>query len=106
MFRLYDSDGSRCLDQDELKVGLSKYGVHLSDDEVNTIFAAFDADGSGSVNMQELLIAIRVSRCLGIIIQETQRRQYEGHNTPLCYYTDQGPYRADVSMMAMGCIVA
>ena len=24
---------------------------------------------------------------------ETQRRQYdyEGHNTPLCYYTDQGP---------------
>ena len=25
------------------------------------------------------------------IIKETQRRQYEGHNTPLGYYTDQGP---------------
>ena len=26
-----------------------------------------------------------------ILIEETQRRQYEGHNTPLGYYTDQGP---------------
>ena len=26
-----------------------------------------------------------------ILIHETERRQYEGHNTPLCYYTDQGP---------------
>ena len=25
------------------------------------------------------------------LILETQRRQYEGHNTPLGYYTDQGP---------------
>ena len=28
-----------------------------------------------------------------------------GHNTPLGCYTDQGPYRAIVSMMANGCIV-
>ena len=27
----------------------------------------------------------------GVIILETQRRQYEGHNTPLDFYTDQGP---------------
>ena len=26
-----------------------------------------------------------------VLIQETQRRQYEGHNTPLGYYTDRGP---------------
>ena len=26
-----------------------------------------------------------------MLIKETQRRQYEGHNTPLCCYTDQGP---------------
>ena len=26
-----------------------------------------------------------------IIIKETQRRQHEGHNTPLGFYTDQGP---------------
>ena len=32
--------------------------------------------------------------------------QYEGHNTPLGCPTDQGPYRAMVSMMAKGCIVA
>ena len=25
-----------------------------------------------------------------ILITETQRRQYSGHNTPLGYYTDQG----------------
>ena len=33
------------------------------------------------------------------------RRQYEGHNTPLGYYTDPG-HRVVVSMMAKGCIVA
>ena len=27
-----------------------------------------------------------------MLIQETQRRQYECHNTPLGYYTDQDPY--------------
>ena len=27
---------------------------------------------------------------LELPLQETQRRQYEGHNTPLGYYTDQG----------------
>ena len=27
-----------------------------------------------------------------ILILETQRRQYEGHNTPLGYHTDQGPW--------------
>ena len=26
-----------------------------------------------------------------VIIKETQRRQYEGHNTPLGYYTNQDP---------------
>ena len=26
-----------------------------------------------------------------ILTEETQRRQYEGHNTPQGYYTDQGP---------------
>ena len=26
-----------------------------------------------------------------ILIKETQGRQYEGHNTPLDYYTDKGP---------------
>ena len=29
---------------------------------------------------------------LQVLIQETHRRQYEGHNTPLGYYTDQGVY--------------
>ena len=32
--------------------------------------------------------AIAMTR--GVLISETQRRQYEGHNTPLGYYTDQG----------------
>ena len=31
------------------------------------------------------------SACMATIIRETQRRQYEGHNTSLGYYTDQGP---------------
>ena len=38
-------------------------------------------------------------------LQETQRTQYEGHNTPQGYYTDQGPYRTAVSMVTKGCIV-
>ena len=29
---------------------------------------------------------------MSTLIQETQRRQYEGHNTPLGYHIDQGPW--------------
>ena len=32
----------------------------------------------------------RVPTAQGILLQETQRRQYESHNTPLGLYTDQG----------------
>ena len=40
-----------------------------------------------------------------ILIQATQRRQHEGHNTPLGSFSDQGPYKATVSMAAKGSIV-
>lgn len=56
-----DDNRSRTLDKGEFTKGLKDYGVQLSDDEINTIFTALDKDGSGSLDFEEFLVAIRVS---------------------------------------------
>ena len=48
-----------------------------------------------------MMLANNVASGNGI---KTQRREYEGHNTPLVCYTDHGQ-RAAVSMIAKGSIL-
>lgn len=56
-----DDDGSKALNQAEFTEGMKEAGIELTDEEIQELFTRFDTDGSGSVNMDEFLVAIRVS---------------------------------------------
>jgi Ca2+-binding EF-hand superfamily protein len=40
---------------------MKEAGIDLTDEEIQELFNRFDSDGSGSINMDEFLVAIRVS---------------------------------------------
>jgi hypothetical protein len=56
-----DDDGSKALNLQEFTQGMKEAGMDLTDEEIQELFNRFDTDGSGSINMDELLVAIRVS---------------------------------------------
>ena len=66
MFRIFDDDGNKQLNWEEFKKGMHDYGVDLSPNDANALFAQFDRDGSGSISFDELLRALRV-RLLSLV---------------------------------------
>jgi len=60
MFRIIDDDGNRSLSLAEFKKGCRDYGLELESDVVQQMFKEFDKDGSGSIDFDEFLRALRV----------------------------------------------
>lgn len=60
-FRRIDDNGDKTLSLEEFAKGLRDSGLEVDDAEAEEIFNTFDTDGSGSINMTEFLIGIRVS---------------------------------------------
>ena len=60
-FRIYDDNGNKRLDLEELRTGLRDYGIVLSDSELRELFTALDTDGTGSISFDDFLIALRVN---------------------------------------------
>uniref|UniRef100_A0A7S2XX41 EF-hand domain-containing protein n=1 Tax=Fibrocapsa japonica TaxID=94617 RepID=A0A7S2XX41_9STRA len=58
-FRIMDDGRDQQLDREDLKWGLKDYGVHLDDNQFDTIFDYFDRSGDGLVSIKEFLVAIR-----------------------------------------------
>lgn len=58
-FKICDTDGSRKLDQSELAKCLRLCKLQLTEDEFGTLFAHVDSDGSGLVDYDEFLKAVR-----------------------------------------------
>jgi calcyphosin len=60
-FRRIDDNGDKQLNLEEFTKGLKDTGLDVCDEEAQEIFNQFDQDGSGTINMNEFLIGIRVS---------------------------------------------
>lgn len=59
-----DDDSNRSLDLKEFLKGLNDYGISINKEEATAVFQHFDRDGSGTIDFDEFLIALRVSaRC-------------------------------------------
>lgn len=55
-----DNDRNRSLSLDEFKKGVSDYGLKVEDDVLKKLFEQLDTDGSGSLDFEEFLQALRV----------------------------------------------
>ena len=68
-FRLYDDNGNKRLDLEELRTGLRDYGIVLTDCELRELFTALDTDSTGAISFDEFLIALRVNgTCLSLVV--------------------------------------
>ena len=61
VFRRMDDDSNTSLNYDEFNKGLRETGLQLSEEQTNQLFSRFDNDDSGTIDITEFLIAVRVS---------------------------------------------
>lgn len=61
-FRRIDDNGDKNLDLEEFTKGLADTGLEVEKSEAQEIFNQFDTDGSGTINMTEFLLGIRVRK--------------------------------------------
>jgi Ca2+-binding EF-hand superfamily protein len=59
VFRYMDIDCSRALVFDELKIGLEKFGLRMSDKYLKTLFDSMDKDKNGEIDFSEFMKALR-----------------------------------------------
>ena len=60
-FRIMDDDRSNSLNFNEFKKGIHDYGCDMTKEEVQEMFTSIDRDGSGTLDFEEFLQALRVS---------------------------------------------
>lgn len=56
-FQKYDKNKNEQLEKIEVRLFLSDFNEHLTDDEVNALFQKYDTDGDGSLSYQEFVWA-------------------------------------------------
>ena len=61
-----DDDGNKTLDMKEFKKGIHDYGAMMEPEQMNELFAELDKDGSGCLDFDEFLKALRVREFLYI----------------------------------------
>ena len=76
VLRNFDTDGSKSLDAEELRVGLLDFGVQLNAQEIDFVMRYFDSDRSGKVSLEEFYKGMhgRMSRQAPAKVRAKRRR--------------------------------
>ena len=53
IFKEFDKDGSRGIDENELRQGMKELGITLNDEEVKTMLKDADSDDDGFIQLEE-----------------------------------------------------
>jgi len=83
-FKINEQDANSTLDKREFAHTLGRYGVHLDDNERNTLFDFYDKDGGGELDHAEFIQGIRGSEFV-------QTSRSYGFETPDPGYHDVDP---------------
>ena len=59
IFRILDDNRNRQIEKNELMWGLKDFDIHLSEEQTGVLMKHFDRDGSGSIDFNEMLRALR-----------------------------------------------
>ncbi|KAH9282134.1 Calcyphosin-like protein [Echinococcus granulosus] len=68
-FRIIDDDNNKLISKEEFVKVCHDFRVGLTNDEIDGLFAEIDRDGSGSINFDEFLEALRVQCGFYLIFQ-------------------------------------
>ena len=52
-------NSNKQIDKEEFRTGLAEWGVSISSAEATSLMNYMDADGSGTINIDEFLVALR-----------------------------------------------
>lgn len=61
VFRKMDHNGQMILNFDQFTQAINNTGFNISSEHIEEIFKRFDMDGSGGINISNLLASVRVS---------------------------------------------
>lgn len=58
-----DIDYSKKIVFEELRLGLQKYGLNISEQDLSGLFKVLDKDGSGEIDFCEFMLELRPDMC-------------------------------------------
>ena len=72
-----DDDGNSSLVFEEFSNGIAESGLKVPPEIMRALFDQFDSDGSGSVSINEFLLAVRVSVPLMLTYKKKLQKNYK-----------------------------
>lgn len=73
VFREFDADGSRSIDEKELSAAVAKLGIHMDNASLLAMHREADADSNGTIDFEEFeAIVNKASSKLGVVIKKKQ----------------------------------